>query len=117
MKIKYILRNKHTNQLHVKIQELELIERGGLKDLFDVDNYEIVARLRFAGFTIKGNDELYENDLIENDGEMFRIEFLDGSWECINIVNGENIALSELASSRDTCLQGNIYQHPELINK
>ena len=34
---------------------------------------------------------------IENDGEMFRIEFLDGSWECINIVNGENIALSELA--------------------
>jgi len=69
---------------------------------------------QFTGFTIKGNDELYENDLIENDGEMFRIEFLDGSWECINIVNGENIALSELASSRDTCLQGNIYQHPEL---
>jgi len=87
------------------------------KELVLANEFTSYEFMQFTGFTIKGNDELYENDLIENDGEMFRIEFLDGSWECINIVNGENIALSELASSRDTCLQGNIYQNQELINK
>ena len=121
MKIKYFLLNKHTNQLHVKIYELELIERGGLKDLFDVDNYEIVARLRFAGLPDKKGVDAYENDLAKHPSSkhLFEIVFYKGTFwlqsqEPSLLKNNIKTNISHLEFCE---IIGNSFTNQELINK
>lgn len=72
--------------------------------------------MQFTGFTDAGKSELYHKDVIENDGVNYIIEWdtYSGCWDCVDS-EGNNIALFELASSRETWLQGNIHDNPELL--
>lgn len=71
--------------------------------------------MQFTGFTDAGKSDLYEGDTIENDGVFYKIEWSkhNGCWDAINVASSENIALSELASSKETWLQGNVFENSE----
>ncbi len=63
MKIRYILQNINTNEIHERIYYLDIIEREGLKALFDTENYAIKYRDRFTGMLDNNRQEIYENDI------------------------------------------------------
>lgn len=71
---------------------------------------------QYTGITDSGKSELYEGDIIENDGVGYKIYWSDysGGWDCVD-TEGNNIALSELASSDCTWYQGNIHENPEML--
>ena len=92
MKYRYVLRNIHTNKTHFKIYSLESIEKAGLKDLFDVENYEIISR-DVAG--IDGKIKKYI-DVLEERKDI--VDRLEPSSDCDQkrIIAKRNIYLNEI---------------------
>lgn len=90
MKYRYVLKNKHTGKLHFKIYSLESIEKDGLKGLFDIENYEILSRDRFTGFTNKNEKDIYNNDTLfrKNIGDKYEVVWKDGGFLAHKIYDG-----------------------------
>jgi len=73
--------------------------------------------MQFTGITNNGQ-EWYEDDILENDGDWYRVSWSDedARWEAVGIGwTGEIMSLGELVS-QETWVQGNAYQNPELIS-
>lgn len=80
MKFRYRLKNKHTLKIEYKVYTLNQIQEGGLKDLFNVDDYDITSVDRYTGFsatTEHDSIDLFENDDIFN-GNV--ISYEDGAF-------------------------------------
>lgn len=60
----------------------------------------------YTGFTDAGKAKIFEGDIIENDGTQYAVVWDEdgGMWDAVDD-EGNNIALHELAQSRDTWLQ------------
>jgi len=110
MKIRYILKNKNTNQIHIKKYEIEAIEKGGLKELFDIDNYEIIARNLFTGLTDKNGKEIYEGD-IDNKGRVCEYFHQLGSFGFKNPKYSAITFLGQFITSSGEII-GNIFENP-----
>lgn len=80
--------------------------------VFAIEKLDNMIIEEFTGFTDAGKSELYEGDTIENDGVNYTIGWDEdnGCWDCVDS-EGNNIALSELASIRETWLQGNYHEN------
>lgn len=116
IKFRYTWKRKIDGHLYQTITPIECLEGNGDTPFLGNDEWDMIARDQFTGFTDGGKSDLYENDVIENDGNGYFIQFCEeGVWDCINIINGENIALAELASSRETWFQGDLHTNPELL--
>jgi YopX protein len=63
---KYVIKNKHTGVIYYKVYSLEQIEENGLKGLFDIENYDIIARLQYTGLNDKNKIRIFENDKVNH---------------------------------------------------
>ena len=80
MKFRYRLKNKHTLKVEYKIYTLNQIQLGGLKELFNIEDYDILNIDRYTGFSIdteQDSVEIFENDDIFN-GNI--VSYEDGAF-------------------------------------
>lgn len=67
IKIRYVLKNRNTGKIHYKWYTIEQIEKEGLSNLFDIENYEIISRDRDIGLLDKHGDSIYDRDILKID--------------------------------------------------
>lgn len=64
IKFRYVLKGKIDKKIHYKWYYLNQIEEG-LHKLFDLDNYEIIARNQYICLKDNDNIEIYEEDIVK----------------------------------------------------
>lgn len=78
---KYYIENKHTGAIHKKVYSLSQIEESGLKALFDVENYTIIATCQFTGLLAVDERKVFESDRVKiayGKGDMAGVRVRDG---------------------------------------
>ena len=77
--------------------------------------------MQFTGLHDKNGKEIYEGDIIESDGILFRIEYsIDGNHAyyagyCLDDMSLETVM--ELFDFGSLAVIGNIYENPELLEE
>ncbi len=140
-KFRYLLRNKSTDQISFKWYTLTQIEVGGLRDLFNLEDYIIEGRDRYTGLKDKNGkgNEVFEGDLFEVifsnvpngyapmghkeviEKQIGEIVFHFGSFmlKVFHPEHGKNVFtdLKSFLENEEKIVFGNKFQHPELLNK
>lgn len=131
------LKGKNWEEAEVGMQEVvgikwkEWMQRGYESDHFAINikinshdpkashlfcTDEEVELMQYTGVDFVGK-ECYEGDIIENDGDRYRIVWDDDGlrWEAQGVADThESIGLTELVIN-STFIIGNIYENPELL--
>lgn len=124
--IRYVVKNKITDTVYLRYYSVAQIEREGLAKLFDVENYNILARDRPIG--MKDTDGLYihEGDVCvinygrwskEPNGKVRRatVQYDLGNAKFIYAVLNSKVKV-DFSIVHASVIEGNIHQHPELLN-
>jgi len=79
-----------------------------------IDDVEL---MEYTGFDDAGSVDLYEDDIIEEDGRFYIIEWDEsmGMFQCTDIKTLDNIALHEFDGVKTVWLQGNKHDNPEFL--
>lgn len=124
-RIRYAVKNKTTGHIDLKYYPLPQVECQGLAKLFDVENYDIIARDFPTGLTDKNKVEIYGGDIYQNSkgGRAYVVYkngcFCGGSEEEYGPLGWDSDldGIDGIAedSTEWTEIIGNIHQHPELL--
>lgn len=106
-----------------KIYQIDFEGRVSNTNLYGLDFFEggaanntleDVVLMQYTGYpTRENNYEIYEGDIINDDGTRYVVHFIDGLWDCYQPNGGDNIALDEIGDY--AYIEGNIYENPELL--
>jgi len=116
MKFGYILKNKNTGVVHKKIYTLNQIQEGGLSNLFDVENYAIIAINQFTGLADKNGKEIYEGDILKDKySDLYIVFFKNGSFVYKSITEKLDLFYNLSNSNNQWEVIGNIYENSDLL--
>ena len=91
----------------------------GSYDKNTIDEYwnKNMEIMQFTGLLDKNGKEIYEGDIVEDDGDWYQVVWAYAGFYADKIRGGgnESLSLEEIASSRDCCRVGNIYENLELL--
>ncbi len=110
MKIRYVVKNKHTGVTYFNFYDISQVEVKGLGNLFPVDDYDILSRdLIHPLEKDKHGNDLYENDVIEYRDRENQIvsKNMDFGW----VIQEYCIEIDEITKI------GNIYKIEEDLKK
>jgi len=114
IKIRYCLKNKHTDQLHFKWYHISEIKKG-LDKLFDLENYDIIARDLFTGKQIK-NKDAYVCDIIKSKIGVVGIVYNPDLMRFeASTIYGRMALHTYLEDNPDSEIIGNKHQSQELL--
>lgn len=123
IKFKYIIKNKHTGQYYNKWYTLSQIEEKGLNGLFDLENYDIIAKCQFTGQKDFKGVDIYSDDIVKTHedwelygmqaGEINQIYFAYGGFRLKP--KNERAKGFYLEDGSDVIIIGSIHTNPELI--
>jgi len=123
LKFRFVLRNKSLDRIEFKWYTLNQLEQNSLKELFNVEDYEIISRDQFTGLKDCNGVDIYEGDYDQDHQvvvwcerrlgwSLFTYDFPTKEFIHCNCYNCEgNYELNECF---DIDIIGNIHQNPEL---
>jgi len=114
-KRRYVLKNKTTGKIEIKIYFIEQIEKG-LHKLFDIENYDIISRDLFTGKQDKYCKDIYECDIWERDGFIGIVLFKYSTWIFEKAPSSKFYQYpSFYSNAKYGILIGDIHKNPELL--
>ncbi len=117
IKIRYVLKNKTTKQIHFKWYYLSEIEKG-LNKLFDIENYDIISRDMFTGKQDKNGKDIYECDIWERNGFIGIVLFKYSTWIFEKAPSSKFYQYpSFYSNAKYGILIGDIHKNPELLGE
>ena len=129
IKFDLAVKNKNTGYINHKYYFLSELMIG-VKNLFDVENYDVLSKRQYTGLKDKNGKEIYESDVIHCIGDTFpAVVIFDEKALCWaaqlyhNGVKNELMTLGRYIHSRERAVRtrieviGNIYENPELLDE
>ena len=120
IKFDLVCKNNYTGDIHHKkyfISELML----GASRLFDIENYEVIAKRQYTGIKDKNGKEIYEGDILKHCERFFEIKYCRAGADDVlgfHPIDNKGDHMSEFYGGwygNDSEIIGNIYTDKELL--
>ncbi|WP_085521391.1 YopX family protein [Tuberibacillus sp. Marseille-P3662] len=118
IKFRYIVRHKASGNIETKHYFLSQIEERPLKELSPafLADYELLSRDQYTGLRDKNGVEVYDDDLINSQGGIYRVRYVDGSYYAVkpNAINTLHFYL-DYKTKYNVEVIGNVHENPDLL--
>lgn len=114
-KYQYIFKMLVNGEIVKHVFTLEEIERGILGSII-VSFIEVIARRRFTGLQAENGEDMYEGDIVSNEGMMDYIIFDKGCYVGGLVKTRDHFGNKQpISVHNNLTIEGNIYENPELL--
>jgi hypothetical protein len=111
---KYVIKNKHTGVIYYKVYSFEQIEENGLKGLFDIENYDIIARLQYTGLNDKNGKRIFENDThLDEENDLFKVVRMECGRYALKMISNNYVC--EFIDWDKIQIEGNVHDKKEKL--
>lgn len=113
MRFRYVYEND--GKYIFKFFSLEYIEEMKIEKEIEGGLYKLISKDKFIGLYDKGNNEIYERDIVENDGALYLVEWgvQEAGFYLYNVNNHMTFYFND--DSNDYSIVGNYYMNKETM--